>query len=95
MEFIPMIFILIIGFSFVFLLSVFIHHNHEQKINEKIESIGGKVINIERRNFFSGSGPFRAVGKGRVVYRVEYTSDSGTKEGWVCFGGFFGPDWRL
>lgn len=67
----------------------------ETKINEKIESMGGKVICIERRNFFTGLGPFMVVGKGRSVYRIEYEIHNQTKEGWVRFGGLLGPDWRL
>jgi hypothetical protein len=35
------------------------------------------------------------VGKGKTVYRIEYTIGNNTKEGWVRFGGLFGPDWRL
>lgn len=67
----------------------------ESKIYNKIESIGGKVISIERRNFLTGLGPFMVVGKGRTVYMIEYEIEGEMKEGWVRFGGLFGPDWRL
>ena len=67
---------------------------HEDEINAEIKEMGGNVINIERRNFFTGIGPFMTVGKGRTVYRVEYEADGQTKEIWVRFGGLFGSDWR-
>jgi len=67
----------------------------ESKIYNKIESMGGRVISIERRSFFTGLGPFMVVGKGRTVYRIEYDIDGDVKEGWVRFGGLLGPDWRL
>jgi len=66
---------------------------HENKIHEEIASIGGRVLNIERRTF--STGPFIMPGKGRTVYRIEYQVGNEVKEGWVKFGGFFGPDWRL
>ena len=68
---------------------------HESSINSQIESLGGRVISIERRSFFSGLGPFHVVGKGRVVYRIEYEVNGQLMEGWVRFGGLMGPDWRL
>ena len=67
----------------------------EKSIYEKIEAHGGKVISIERRNFFTGIGPFHVVGKKRVVYRIVYEKNGVEKEGWVRFGGIMGPDWRL
>jgi hypothetical protein len=67
--------------------------NHEAKINEQIRSIGGSVISFESRTF--NTGPFLFVGKGRTVYRIEYQVGDEIKEGWVRFGGLFGPDWRL
>lgn len=68
---------------------------HRSKIDEEIRSIGGEVLNVERGGFFSGLGPFHVVGKGRVVYKIEYRVDNETKVGWVRFGGLMGPDWRL
>ena len=67
----------------------------EREIREKIGSVDGKVLNIERRDFFSGLGPFAIVGKGKAVYRVEYQIRDQKKESWVRFGGLSGPDWRL
>jgi len=66
----------------------------EKKIHEKIESMGGKVDAIERRNFFTGIGPFTIVGKNKVVYRIVYKISGQTKEIWVRFGGLFGPEWK-
>lgn len=74
-------------------ISVLQGESHERKINEQIESMGGTVINIEKKYF--STGPFMVVGKGRTVYRIEYRIGNDTKEGWVRFGGLFGPDWRL
>jgi hypothetical protein len=67
--------------------------SHERKITEQIESMNGKVISIEKKLF--STGPFMVVGKGRTVYRMEYRIGNNAKEGWVRFGGLFGPDWRL
>lgn len=86
-PFIFLFILLIIG------LAILQNSYHKDKINEYIDSIGGTVINIERRTFRTG--PFFMVGKGRTVYRIEYTIDGETKEGWVKFGGWGGPDWRL
>lgn len=89
------------GFIFIilaiFLLVVFVMQStgREDKIEEMIRSIGGEVVNVERRNFFTGIGPFMVVGKGRTVYRIEYRVEGELKEGWVRFGGMLGPDWRL
>jgi hypothetical protein len=80
---------------FVVCLIILIPRWHRSRINDKIDSIGGTVLSIERRNFFTGIGPFKIVGKGRTVYRIEYKIQDQTKEGWVKFGGIMGADWRL
>ncbi|NMA82994.1 MAG: hypothetical protein GX962_03910 [Epulopiscium sp.] len=67
--------------------------SHERRIHTEVQSIGGEVISIERKVF--GRGPFVLVGKGQVVYRIEYQVGTTRKEGWVKFGSLFGPDWRL
>jgi len=88
--------ITIILFAIFCLLIIFIQNNrHKEKIYEKIKSINGTVISIERSGIFSDIGPFMVVGKGRTIYRIEYKVGNEIKEGWVRFGGFFGPDWRL
>ena len=89
MNMVIMIVVIIIGIGIFFLQ----RQNHENRINEYIESMGGQVINIEHKTF--SIGPFFVVGKGRNVYRFEYEIGSQTKEGWVKFGSLFGPDWRL
>lgn len=81
--------------AIVLVVSFSMKNVHENIINEKIESIGGHVVFIERRSIFSGLGPFHVVGKGRTVYMIIYKIHSKEKEGWVRFGGLFGPDWRL
>jgi len=72
-------------------------NNLRMKIEELKKELNSliEVINIERRNFFKGIGPFMVVGRGRVVYRIEYRIGDQVKEGWVKFGRLFGPDWRL
>lgn len=67
--------------------------SHENSIKDKVESLGGAVISIERTMF--DNGPFFIKGKGRSIYRFEYRIDNEIKEGWVRFGGLFGPDWRI
>lgn len=67
--------------------------NHEKKIYEQVEGIGGKVVSFERRTLRTG--PFILPGKGRTVYRIEYELGGQLREGWVKFGGMFGGDWRL
>lgn len=74
---------------FYFLLTA----GHERKIYDKIESLGGTVVSIERRKFRRG--PFVFAGKGTVVYWIEYRVNGELREGWVKFGSLFGPDWRL
>lgn len=89
--------------SFIIILFIFLgiifyiiqNSGYENKIQEKIGSIGGEVLNIERRNFLTGIGPFMVVGKGRTIFYIEYRVDDELREGWVRFGGLFGPDWRL
>lgn len=85
--------VIIIFIVLALAISVLRGESYEGKITEQIESIGGTVINIEKK-FFS-IGPFMVVGKGRTVYRIEYKIGNDIKEGWVRFGGLFGPDWRL
>jgi hypothetical protein len=74
-------------------ISILQGQSHERKITEQIESKGGRVISIEKKLF--STGPFMVVGKGRTVYRIEYRIGDDDREGWVRFGGLFGPDWRL
>jgi len=89
MEGLGIILVIIIAIGFY----LFRINGHDQAIREKVNSLGGNVINIERRTFRTG--PFILPGKGKIVYRVEYRLDGIVKEGWVKFGGLLGPDWRL
>jgi hypothetical protein len=66
---------------------------HERRIAKQIESMGGKVLSIERK--FFDNGPFILAGKGTTIYRIEYRVRNKDQEGWVKFGGLFGTDWRL
>jgi hypothetical protein len=85
--------IIVIFIAFAVSISILQHKSHQRKITEKIHSIGGVVINIERKAF--SGGPFFMVGKGRTVYRIEYRKDNEVREGWVKFGDLSGADWRL
>lgn len=87
------IFVVIIFIVLGVAISILQGQSHERKITEQIESMGGTVINIEKKLF--STGPFMVVGKGRTVYRIEYRVGNNVKEGWVRFGGLFGPDWSL
>lgn len=89
MEFLFILLFLGLGIG----LFIIQQQNHERKINEYVESLGGYVITIEHKTF--ATGPFILVGKGRTVYRFEYSIGNQSKEGWVKFGSLFGPDWRL
>lgn len=89
MEVLVLIVFIILGIVFSFIQA----DSHESKIREQIQSMGGTVVSIEKKYF--ATGPFIAVGKGRTVYRIEYRIGGKLKEGWVRFGGLFGPDWRL
>jgi len=86
-------FIIIILLVIVVRLTFIERENHEERINEYLSSMGGKVLTTERKSFLTG--PFLVVGKGRRVYRFEYKIGNEIKEGWVKFGGLMGPDWRL
>lgn len=91
MEGMVIVFFLIIGGAIYFLRV----NSHESSIESQIESIGGRLIGYEKRSIFSGIGPFTVVGKGRMVYKIDYEVNGVIKEGWVRFGGIMGPDWRL
>ena len=74
------------------IVSLVVRKAEERKIKEKIETIGGKLITIEYRRFFSG--PFLVLNRVSSVYRFEYSQDNQIKEGWVKFG-LFSSDWKL
>ncbi|WP_026477854.1 hypothetical protein [Alkaliphilus transvaalensis] len=92
MEGLAILFFIIIG---VFIYTIMQLEGYQKKIHNHIESIGGKVVSIEKRGMFSGIGPFSIVGKNRTIYRILYIKGDRQKEGWVRFGGLMGPDWRL
>lgn len=85
--------IILLFIVLLIVISVLQKENHERRINEQIEGMGGRVISIEKKLF--STGPFMVVAKGRTVYRIEYRINDSIREGWVRFGGLFGPDWRL
>lgn len=91
MEVFVIVFIIIISIIIYFVRS----ESHQDSIASKVDSLGGRLISYEKRNFFTGIGPFMVVGKGRMVYKIEYEINGIKKEGWVRFGGITGPVWRM
>lgn len=88
--------LLIIVFIGVAIVLYFVRsESHSEKINAYVGSIGGTLIDYETGGLFKGIGPFMVIGKGRIIYRVNYRLGGDKKEGWVRFGGFGGPDWRF
>ena len=81
--------------AFTIVLTLVVNHFRKHNIQEKIKSIGGEIVSIEKRNYLTGIGPNKIVGRGMAVYRVVYQQENKLKEGWVKFGGFWGPDWKL
>lgn len=84
---------LLVFVAFVITIAVAQAKSHKRRITEKISSIGGEIISIERKIF--STGPFSRVRRGRTVYRIEYKKENEVKEGWVKFGDLYGPEWRL
>lgn len=74
------------------LVSLIVRRGQERKIKEKVESMGGEIVNIEYRKFFAG--PFVIINRISSVYRFEYRKDNQIKEGWVKFN-LFSSDWIL
>lgn len=91
-----MVFFVIFFFIIISIIIYFVRsESHQDSIASKVDSLRGRLISYEKRNFFTGIGPFMVVGKGRMVYRIEYEMNGIKKEGWVRFGGITGPDWRM
>jgi len=62
------------------------HIIFSRHIKKEVASLGGELIKISYRHFFTDIGPFRIVGKGRVIYKFTYREQNQIKEGWVRFG---------
>jgi c-di-AMP phosphodiesterase-like protein len=67
--------------------------HYKEEIYRQIEQLGGQVINIERQTL--STRPFSIAGKEVAVYKIKYKIDGEVEEGWVRFGGIFGPSWKL
>jgi len=91
MQAVPIILIILAVIAF----PIIRHKIHSKEIEKKVASLGGELIKISYRNFFTDIGPFKIVGKGRVVYKFEYREQDQVKEGWVRFGGVLGADWQI
>lgn len=59
-------------------------NNQEERIQEKIESIDGEVVEIDYKVF--NKGPFWYASKGAHVYKITYIQDCKEKIGWAKFG---------
>lgn len=87
MDILAIIIIIIVRFTRI--------DNHQDRINSKVNSLGGHLISYEKRDFFTSIGPFIFIGKNQMIYRIEYEVDGIKKEGWVRFGRILAPDWRM
>ncbi|MBF8984507.1 hypothetical protein IZY60_13255 [Lutibacter sp. B2] len=87
------------GLVFIIVIGTIIHfvriEKYKDSIASRIDSFGGRLISYERCGLFTSIGPFKFVGKGKTVYKIEYEVDGIKKVGWVRFGGIFGPDWKM
>lgn len=67
--------------------------HYKEEIYRQIKHLGGQVINIERQTL--STRPFSISGKEVAVYKIKYKIGDEVEEGWVRFGGIFGPNWKL
>lgn len=65
-------------------------HSHRNKIDTKIQSMNGVVLEVEQK--ILGGGGFVA-GKGIMIYKITYKIDGKTKIGWVKFS--LSTKWKL
>lgn len=89
MEVVGVVMFVLIAVSIPFIQA----EKHKRSIIEKIHSIDGEVICVEKKMFYTG--PFVINRRGRTIYLIKYKTGSEVKEGWVMFGNIYGPDWRL
>lgn len=94
MEYNSIILLIIITLIIV-IVTVFTNKCHSRIIEEKMIELDAELITKKRRIGLYNVGPYKWVGKNEVVYRIEYTLDSETKEGWVKFSLWTGADWRF
>jgi hypothetical protein len=66
---------------------------NSQKINEKVHSINGEVIDIDEKSIFSKM-PFTWNTKEMKFYKFIYTVNGETKVGWLRSKAF-GEDWIM
>lgn len=81
------------------LIGIAIHYarvsSHKSSIEMYIVALNGKYVDHERAYFLTGIGPFKIVGKGRMIYKFTYELNGQVKIGWVRFGSIMGPNWQL
>jgi len=99
-----MVSICFIGFILLIIWAVnsdfSVERKHEQEIKNKIGSIGGLVMFVERSNGLirlttKTKTPFIGGGRGVSTYRFGYQINNQEIEGWVQFHIFYGAEWRL
>jgi len=107
---------IIVGLIFLLLVVNIITHivrerSRPQKITAKIESMGGKLVHIEKRSYIIDGTPFfhahhypmrkffmlfQLLQIYDVIYRFEYQIKDNLWEGWVRFRGYpYKPEWVL
>jgi hypothetical protein len=74
-------------------LIIFMNNSHENAIEEKVESLGGELIDIDDATFKND--PFKWYEHGKNVYIYKFTFDVNGEEhvGWVNFS--FGEIWII
>ncbi len=90
------VFYVLVLIALIVPLAIWQTKRYKRLIHEKIQAIGGIYVSHNREwGALFSSGPFKLVGRGQSVFSFTYTIHKEMREGWVKFGGFRGPDWRL
>lgn len=86
---------IIIIITILFLLELGRNAYYKNLLEEEVQSMGGVLLSCRREWGFFMDTPYIIRGSWNVIYFFEYRVDNEDKEGWVKFGIFLGPDWRL
>jgi hypothetical protein len=87
------IIVIIICLILVFLLASCQDNSNSEKINDKVHSINGEVLDIESKSMLSNT-PFDLYTKEMRVYKFTYLLNDEEKTGWYRTRAF-GEDWIL
>jgi hypothetical protein len=85
--------IFIIAIALLFIISSCQDDSNSEKINNKVHSIHGEVLDIESKSMLSDT-PFTLYTKEMRVYKFTYMLDGEEKVGWYRSRAF-GEDWIL